>query len=112
MTVLKISGMIPVSDMDRAVSDWSALTGTGPTFRDGDAWCQFDVAGSRIALAGLDRHGDAAGLMVKVDDLTTVGEAVRARGWSLSDVIDGAHERRLVATDPDGTLVIFYAALA
>ena len=54
MDVQKIATVIPVDDLHSAVGRWKTLLGAEPTFVDGDRWAQFDVAGARIALAGLE----------------------------------------------------------
>jgi hypothetical protein len=108
----RVAAVVPVDDLPRAVTAWSALLGSEPTFVDGDRWAQFDVAGGgRIALAGTDRFSDRPGAMVKVADVTAARDAAVASGWIAGDPETGPHEVRCVLHADDGTPVVIYSSL-
>lgn len=107
----KMATVLPVEDMPAAVAAWSALLGAAPTFVDGDRWAQFDVAGSRLALAGTDRTADAAGLMVKVADLAAVHGQLAAAGFAPGAIETGPHERRFAVVMPGGWAATLYQPL-
>ncbi|MCW3005970.1 MAG: hypothetical protein JWP17_596 [Solirubrobacterales bacterium] len=109
MHVERIATVLPVDDLAAAVAGWSALLGIEPTFVDGDRWAQFDVAGSRIALAGSDRTSDAPGLMLKVADLDAARAEASARGLDVTEPQIGPHEVRVTVTGPGGVPVVLYA---
>ena len=111
MTVERVSFVLPVADMTKAVELWSALLGIEPTFVDGARWAQFDLDGSRIGLAGTDRETDRAAPMVKVTNLAAAADVLRAREYSVAEVTVGPHERRVVATSPDNEPLILYTSL-
>ena len=111
MAVEKLSFVLPVDDLPGGVKFWTALLGTDPTFVDGDRWAQFDVGGSRLALAGTDRPADLPGVMVKVTALEEARTTLEAAGCAVSEIVAGAHERRTVATDPAGWPVVLYEPL-
>ena len=94
MNIERISSVVPVDDLSGAVSKWATVLGTEPTFVDGDRWAQFDVGAARLALAGTDRASDAAGLMIKVDDLAAAIEGYATAGLDVGDPVEGAHEVR------------------
>ena len=102
MNIERISSVVPVDDLGAAVTQWATLLGTEATFVDGDRWAQFDVGTARLALAGTDRASDAAGVMIKVDDIDAARDAYSAAGLSVGTITDGAHERR---ADIDGFAV-------
>lgn len=109
--VEKLATVLPVEDMQAAVAAWSALLGAQPTFVDGDRWAQFDVAGSRLALAGTDRTSNAAGVMVKVADLDGVHAKLTEAGFAPGSVETGPHERRFAVTMPGGWTATLYQPL-
>jgi len=109
--VEKVATVLPVEDMQAAVTAWSALLGAQPTFVDGDRWAQFDVAGSRLALAGTDRAADTAGLMVKVADLDTMRGQLAAGGFAPGAIETGPHERRFAVAMPGGWMATLYQPL-
>lgn len=109
--VEKLATVLPVKDMEAAVGAWSALLGAQPTFVDGDRWAQFDVAGSRLALAGADRSTDAAGVMVKVADLDAVYARLTEAGFAPASIETGPHERRFAVTMPGGWAATLYQPL-
>jgi len=111
MSIQRLSFVVPVPDLAAAVEVWRAVLDQDPTFVDGDRWAQFDVQGVRLSLAGTDRVGDEPGIMMKVDDLDETSERLRRAGMDVSEVADGAHERRAVATVPGGWQVIVHAPL-
>lgn len=108
MPVEKLSFVLPVDDLEAAVAFWKDLLGTDPTFVDADRWAQFDHASARLALAGKDRATDSPGVMLKVSGLEATCDALRNAGVSVGEIATGAHERRAVASAPDGSAVILY----
>lgn len=109
--VEKLATVLPVEDMQAAVAAWSALLGAQPTFVDGDRWAQFDVAGSRLALAGTDRTADTAGVMVKVADLDAVHARLTDAGFAPGAIEIGPHERRFAVSMPGGWAATLYQPL-
>jgi len=109
VSIESFATVIPVSDMTEAVEFWTATLGTDPTFVDGDRWAQFDVGGRRIALAGTDRFADVPSLMMKSSDLQASRDAFARSGQEVSEITEGAHERRFNATSPGGWTVAVYA---
>ena len=109
MDIQGVTPVLPVDDIKAAVAVWSGLLGVEPTFVDGEAWAQFDVAGKRIALAGTDRVSDKAGLMIKVGDLEAAREAAVRHGLEAGPVQEGGHELRCTITVPGGWPVVLYA---
>jgi hypothetical protein len=110
--VERLSPLLPVDDLAAAVEAWSALLGVEPTFVDGERYAQFDVAGSRLALAGTDRAADVPAVMVKVGDLAAARERALASGLEAGDPQEGPHEVRCVVTGPGGWPVVLYAPRA
>lgn len=109
MASLSITTVLPVSDMEAAVSEWSTVLGVDPTFVDGDRWAQFDVGGTRLALAGADRESGDAGVLVKVDDVAAHVDTLRASDLDVEGPTSGAHEQRAVIRHADGTLTTLYS---
>ncbi len=110
MAALSITTVVPVADVATAVAEWSTLLGAEPTFVDGDRWAQFDVGGTRLALAGTDRPGDAVGVMVKVNDMATHVGDLRGAGFEVEDPTQGAHEMRSRITHADGSQTMLYSS--
>jgi len=106
----RLSFVCPTDDLVASVRRWSALLEAEPTFVDGDRWAQFDLGPVRLALAGSDRASDAAGLMVKVDDLEAARAAARAGGFAVGAAESGPHEVRCTVGDPAGPEAVLYAA--
>jgi hypothetical protein len=100
--------VLPVEDMEAAVSAWKTLLGAEPTFVDGDRWAQFDFDGKRIALAGADRTSDKAGVMLKVADLAAATAALTEAGCNPGEVQEGPHEFRVTAEGPGGWPIVIY----
>jgi hypothetical protein len=105
----KLAVMLPSDDITSAVAIWTELLGVTPTFVDGDRWAQFDVNGSRLALAGADRVSDRAGVMIKVFDVTAARARAIKLGLEAGDLVEGHHEIRCSVCGPDGWPVVFYA---
>ena len=108
MTAEKLSSVLPSDDLAAAVEFWTSVLGIEPTFVDGDRWAQFDLGGSRLALAGADRTSDAAGVMVKVTDVDAARKALVASGASVGGIEEGPHELRCVVTAPGGHPLTIY----
>jgi len=109
--VEKIATVLPVEDLQAGVEAWSVLLGAKPTFVDGDRWAQFDVAGSRLALAGADRTADTAGVMVKVADLAGIHARLAEAGFAPGAIENGPHERRFAVAMPGGWVATLYQPL-
>ena len=109
MPAERLSFVVPSKDLPGAASFWSSLLGVDATFVDGDRWAQFDLGGGRLSLAGTDRAADGPAAMVKVADLDEACERIKAAGYQVSAVTEGAHERRAVVDGPDGWPVVLYS---
>lgn len=109
MTAEKLSSVVPVDDLPAAVSWWRQLLGVEPTFVDGDRWAQFDLGGTRLALAGADRSDDRPGLLVKVADVEASRAELVGSGLEASAIERGPHELRCVIEGPGGVAVTLYS---
>jgi hypothetical protein len=109
MSAERISPVVPVDDLAAAVTVWSAVLGVDPTFVDGDRWAQFDVGGSRLALAGTDRASDEPGVMIKVADAAASRDQYQAAGIACGELVEGAHELRF-ELEGAGLAVTVYSA--
>ncbi|MBS1677104.1 MAG: bleomycin resistance protein [Actinobacteria bacterium] len=109
MKVEKVATIVPVDDLAPAVASWTELLGVEPTFVDGDRWAQFDVAATRIALAGTDRMSDEVSIMLKVSDIEEAHAASERTGHSVGEIEKGPHERRFEVTGDELPPIIFYA---
>lgn len=107
----RISFVGPVDDLATSVRRWSALFGAEPTFVDGDRWAQFDLGAVRVSLAGTDRTGEVAQLMLKVADLEAAREAAVAQGLEVGELDRGPHEERCQVREPGGLAAVLYAPL-
>jgi catechol 2,3-dioxygenase-like lactoylglutathione lyase family enzyme len=108
MSAQGLSAAFPVADMAAAVRFVSAVLGAEPTFVDGERWAQFDVNGGRLALAGTDREGETASVMVKVVDLAAALAPLREGGFTVGESVEGPHEVRAQVTGPDGWAAVLY----
>lgn len=104
----RLGFVMPVPDMSQSVSFWEGLLGVKATFVDGDRWAQFDVGGSRLALAGRDWTPELPGTMIKVSALDQARNELTAKGLTVGDITRGEHELRCVARDPGGWPVVLY----
>jgi catechol 2,3-dioxygenase-like lactoylglutathione lyase family enzyme len=97
-------------DMDAAVNFYTNVLGFALTFRDGDHWAAFDVAGVTFAIEGGGAPGGSGGATVslRVDGLAELVDDLRARGASVGDIESGPHERRATLLDPAGNTLILY----
>ncbi|MET8213812.1 bleomycin resistance protein [Streptomyces sp. NPDC005373] len=113
MTALRISTTFPTADLAGDVGFLTAVLGVGPTVVDGQRWAQFDLGGSRTALAGTDREGDSPSLTVKVDDLDETVARLRTAGYAVTVPVTGPHERRAAVSrerDANWSVVIYESA--
>ncbi|MGH3521148.1 MAG: VOC family protein [Haloechinothrix sp.] len=113
MRAERISPTFPADDIAAAVKLLTAVLGCAPTFVDGERWAQFDVNGSRVALAGTDREGDGPSLSVKVHGLDATSARLRAAGFDVGEPVSGPHERRAVIRPDHGfdwTVVLYEPA--
>lgn len=106
----RLSFVVPVPAVTDAVNLWQLLLGIEPTFVDGDRWAQFDHGEIRLSLAGTDRSSDRPGPMAKVKNLAEVRELLVDRGLRVSEITEGPHELRAVATLPGGWPLILYTS--
>jgi catechol 2,3-dioxygenase-like lactoylglutathione lyase family enzyme len=98
-----------VDDMDAAVRFYTEVLGFGLKLRDGDRWAAFDVAGSTLAIEGGHPGGPGgATVSLRVDDLASVVDDLRARGARVGSIETGPHERRAQLHDPAGNLLVLY----
>ena len=103
----KLGAVVRVDEMASAVALWSKALETAPSFVDGDRWAQFDLGGSRLALAGTDRASNGVALMAKVDD---IDQARMARAdLAPGPIVEGPHERRFAVEMPSGVALVLYA---
>jgi catechol 2,3-dioxygenase-like lactoylglutathione lyase family enzyme len=105
----KLSSVVPVDDLPAAVSWWRGVLGVDATFVDGDRWAQFDLGGTRLALAGTDRSDDRAGILVKVDDVEASRAELVGRGIAVGHIERGPHELRCALEGPGGVAVTLYS---
>jgi len=108
--VERLAPVLPAADLEAAVRAWAAVLGAEPTFVDGDRWAQFDVAGSRLSLAGADRVADVPGVMVRVRDVAAARQRALGLGLEAGETVEGAHEVRCVVRGPDGWPIVLYAS--
>jgi hypothetical protein len=107
----KLTTVLPVEDLPTAVTEWTAALGIAPTFVDGLRWAQFDLGGTRLALAGSDRVSDRAGVMAKVADLSAERMRLEERGLKPGPIEAGPHERRMEVSMPSGAVLLLYEPL-
>ncbi|MBF6204030.1 bleomycin resistance protein [Streptomyces gardneri] len=103
MTIQRLSPAYPTDDLPATVALLSAVFGAEPTVVDGDRWAQFDCDGVRVMLAGTDRNDDTPFLAIKVDDLESALNRVRANGFAAGQPVTGPHERRAVIQPTPGS---------
>jgi predicted enzyme related to lactoylglutathione lyase len=106
--------LIPVDDLDKAVTFYTEVLGLKLKFRDGDRFAALDGGGVTVALAGPEEQvaGTVTAPSYKVGD---VAEAVRdltaAGAEAISGPEAGPHETRAVLRDPSGNVFVLYAPL-
>ncbi|MEU8266893.1 VOC family protein [Sphaerisporangium sp. NPDC049002] len=106
--------LIPVSDLDKAVTFYTEALGLTLKFRDGDRFAALDAGGVTIALAAPAEQvaGSATAPSYKVGD---VAEAVRDLTASGAELVSGPeagpHEIRAVLRDPSGNVLVLYSSL-
>lgn len=110
MSIEGVVTMLPVDNVAEAARIWEALLGVAPRFVDGERWAQFEIDGKRIALAGTDRLSDRAGVMLKVADIGEARTNAMRLRLPVTEIEEGPHELRFVATGPGGNPVVFYSA--
>jgi lactoylglutathione lyase len=99
-----------VPDMDAAVSFYTGVLGLTLKLRDGDHWAAFDVGGTTLAVEGGGTGGPGgATVSLRIDDLDTFVQDLRARGARVGDIQTGPHERTAQLHDPAGNRLILYA---
>ena len=96
-----------VRDMDAAVTFYAQVLGLPLKFRDGNNWAAFDVAGVTLALEGGPSERGAT-VSLRVQQLDQVVARLRESGASVSEPVEGAHERRAELTDPSGNTLVLY----
>lgn len=108
MEVRSMTTVLPVETIADAVRSWGSLLGVAPAFVDGERWAQFNIGGSKLALAGPGQGIRRAGLMVRVDDLEASRTEIAGAGLDVSAIQTGPHERFFEALTRDGWQVTFY----
>ncbi|WP_428152166.1 hypothetical protein [Brevundimonas sp.] len=103
----KLSTVLTVTDLAAAVSDWTDILGVAPTFVDANRWAQFDLDGSRLALAGADRPAVPAGVMSKVENVHSERARLTAAGLTPGPIQAGLHEQRFTLDAPGGAIVFY-----
>lgn len=99
--------ILPVSDVDAAVSHYRDALGLDVRFQDGRRWAVLELGDLSLALAGPGEHpaGNEVALGVKVANLD---EAIGGFETVLDGPRDGAHERRATCRDAFGTVIALY----
>jgi catechol 2,3-dioxygenase-like lactoylglutathione lyase family enzyme len=99
-----------VPDMDAAVNFYTGVLGLTLKLRDGDRWAAFDVGGATLAVEGGAPGGPGgATASLRIDDLDTFVQDLRARGAQVGDIETGPHERKAQLKDPAGNVLVLYA---
>jgi predicted enzyme related to lactoylglutathione lyase len=104
--------MYQVKDMAKAVEFFAKTLGQKPSFESPE-WTEFSLPGQRFCLcASTKEEAPRSGILIlQVDDLKAVREALKAGGLPVSDVGDvhgGA--KACDFTDPEGHAVGLYQA--
>ncbi|MEM9608579.1 MAG: VOC family protein [Actinomycetota bacterium] len=110
MSADKLAAVVPVDDLAAAVAWWEDLLGVEPTFVDGDRWAQFDLGGTRLALAGADRTDDRPGVLVKVPDVDARRGELLAAGVTVGELEVGPHETRCTVDGAGPVSVTLYSS--
>jgi catechol 2,3-dioxygenase-like lactoylglutathione lyase family enzyme len=101
-----------VPDMDAAVHFYTTVLGLTLKLRDGDHWAAFDVNGATLAVEGGAPGGPGgATVSLRIDDLDTFVQDLRARGATVGDIHPGPHERTAQLQDPAGNKLVLYAPI-
>lgn len=106
--------LIPVDDLDKAVTFYTEVLGLKLKFRDGDRFAAMDGGGVTIALATSAEQvaGAVTAPSYKVGDVTEAVRDLTAAGAELvSGPEAGPHETRAVLRDPSGNIFVLYAPL-
>jgi predicted enzyme related to lactoylglutathione lyase len=108
--------IVPVDDVDAAVSHYRDALGLTLQFQDGSRWAAFTLGELTLALAGRGEQpagGAGPALGVKVTNLdAALHEIQDAGGTMLEEPRTGTHERRASCRDQFGTLVALYEPLS
>jgi catechol 2,3-dioxygenase-like lactoylglutathione lyase family enzyme len=105
-----------VTDFPQAFEFYANTLGLTLKLRDADRWAQFDVAGVALAIepasaAGSAGRGGATVSLRVSGGLDEMIAELRAKGATVSDAEDGAHERRSLLNDPSGNELVLYEPL-
>ncbi|MET8155241.1 VOC family protein [Sphaerisporangium sp. NPDC005289] len=106
--------LIPVDDLDKALTFYGEVLGLTVKFRDGDRFAALDAGGVTIALAAPAEQvaGAVTAPSYKVGDLAgTVAELTAAGAELVSGPGAGPHESRAVLRDPSGNVLVLYSPL-
>lgn len=104
----KLSLVVPVPDLPKALPFWEALLCVPPGMVDGARWAQFEVAGGSLAVSSGEDLVSVPTAMVKVSDLKDERIRLLDSGFEVSDVEQGPHELRCLATSPGDWPVVLY----
>ncbi len=106
--------LIPVNDLDKAVTFYTEVLGLTLKFKDGDRFAALDAGGVTIALAAQAEQvaGAVTAPSYKVGDVAEAVRDLTAAGAELvSGPEAGPHEIRAVLRDPSGNVLVLYSAL-
>jgi predicted enzyme related to lactoylglutathione lyase len=106
--------MIPVSNMDEAVSFYQAALELPLKFRDGDRYAALDGGAVTIALVSKDESitGAAVALAIAVSDIETSVQLAKGAGATVvHNIARGPHEQRAVLADVAGNPFVLYSKL-
>lgn len=106
--------VLPVSDMDAAIAQYTRLLAVELVLRDGDDWSVLQGEHLRIALASareLPTGSPAVACRVENVDVA-YDRAVDAGGTGIVPPADGRHERRAMIRTTAGHDLVFYASRA
>lgn len=106
--------LIPVTDLDKAVTFYSEALGLEVKLRDGDRFAVLDGGGATVALAAPAEQvaGAVTAPSYKVGDVTEAVRDLTAAGASVvSGPETGPNEIRAVLRDPSGNAFVLYSSL-
>ena len=100
--------LIPVDDLDDALTWMTSELGCVIRFRDGDRYVELDASGQSLALvAQNERLVDRPALSVRTEDLDGAIDALRRRGSEVVQApVRGPHETRAVLKAPGDVLLV------
>ena len=103
--------ILPVADLDAALSFCEQALGLPVRFRDGARYAALDGGRGTVALAAPEEQPVAGSIAIglKVADLAAVESRLRVAGATvLGERAESEHELRLTFLDPDGNVFVAY----